>query len=59
MLMMRVIALSTAGIVNDSDSLCMRVCVSSMIVLMIMIVPLTLIIDDHCSSCIRASIRTT
>ena len=59
MLMMRMIILSAAGIVNNSDSFCMRVGISSMIVLMIMIMPLTLIVNDHCSSSISASIRTS
>ena len=59
MLVMGVIILSTTGIVNDSDSLCMRVGVSTMIVLLIMIVPFTLIVNDYCSSRIRASAGTT
>ena len=59
MLMMRMIILSTAGIVNNSDGLCMRVGISTMIVLMFVIMPLTLIVNDHCSSSISASIRTT
>ena len=59
MLVMRVIILSTTGIVNDSDSLCMHVGVSPMIVLLIMIMPFTLIVYDHCSSRIRASAGTT
>ena len=59
MLVMRVIIFPTAGIVNYSDSLCNRVGVSTMLVLMIMIMPFALIVYDHCSSCISASTRTT
>ena len=58
MLVMRMIILSTAGIIINSDSLCMRIGVSTMIMLMIMIMPFTLIINDYCSSCISASVRT-
>ena len=59
MLVMRMIVLSTAGVVDNGDSLCMRVGVSTMIVPMVMIMPLALIVDDHCSSCICAPVRTT
>ena len=59
MLVMRMIILSTAGVVDNGDCLCMRVGVSTMIVPMVMIMPFALIVDDHCSSCICAPVRTT